>query len=339
MTRSKLINQFNELMDCIRVVYQNQSPNFRYFNGSNDVIFEAVQPIDGGELQLLFDSEIARIHQLTEQIKRQFLVFHKFSQFSMNVQKFAKFYDLVWLEDLRSILKQVANADCLDTQVKGKDKELKELDEYIESCRNLCHGDSQLNPTKLQLQPATDEPTEFDRKTAEWRKQLKKLNRETGEMMSLFRLLTNSHLICYLRSQNLINNILNFEKSAAADNKTVGNLIEDQPNMPTKLNESHYRLLKRLTNQTEEAVGKLVEETRKFEYDLFRDSLDKFNSLIEEELSFSEQIYLVLNERMHLDKACCERLKKDAVCYKQLVSKLPTDAAFLRSLKIVWESR
>ena len=333
MTRTKLNDQFDELVDCVREVYQKHSLSFRYCNEQNDDdpndhrIPASAQSIDDGESQPLFDDEIARISELVARVKRHVSVFSRFGQFSMNVRKYREFYDQFLLKDLGSILKQVVVA--VDTQ--SESERSNDLSAYIERYLNLnlSHypgvGHPKLNLAKLKYE-STDEPTEFDRKQTEWRKSLKKLNKETNEMMSLFRLLNNGRLVCFMKAQNVINIVRNFKEDRSSGD------LEAEPNKPTKL-ETDHRSLKKLIDLTDAAICKLVEETTKFE-NFFSDSLAKFDSLMEEGLILSEQIYSGLIERLHPDEDCGESPKNDGVSYRQLVAKLPIDSDYLRSLKM-----
>ena len=122
MTRSKLINQFNELINWVRV-YQNSSPNFQCFNIPNDLIFFGEQ---SNEMQALFDDEIARVAELSDRVKQQTSVLSRFSQFSMSVRRYGQFYHLVLFNDLRSILMQTTDA-ALQAEAKRNEKKLNEF--------------------------------------------------------------------------------------------------------------------------------------------------------------------------------------------------------------------
>lgn len=362
MNRPKVINQFRDLIDSILVVYQNDSsPKLRHFNAEDDetsVRLPTVQPIkvNDSNLQRLFDGEIARIRVLTERIRQQSSMFSRFDQFLMNVRSYSQYYDLVLFPDLLSIVKQATCDAILGDGLHLKENELNEFKAYVERYAKLDYHQSNSHPkmdlAKLRFNStddATTDETEFERQTTEWRKQLKHLNRETGDCMDLVRLLTSRYLIGFMKAQKVISSILNFKKDSEVNGP---NSVDIKSSKSGEFDGMACLILKLLVDQTDAAVCKLLKEAKKFD-DLFTDTLTKFNRLIEEALELSEKIHRVLIERMNLEdrlspdlsnlKAglpCGERQSSglkdnDSVRYKRLVSKLPTDVAFLSSLKMM----
>lgn len=317
--RSKLVNQFNELIDFIRVLYLNNSTD-PLFN-QNGRLLAPVQSIqvNDNQLQELFDKSIERIDEFKEKIKQQYLVFSKFNQLSMNIRKYNKFYQLVWLKDIKLVLKQTVDIALESNQTNF----LTKFNKYIEFYINLNYDESENYPkidlTKLKYE-STNEPTKFELMIEQWRKELKKLNQKTLDLMNQYQVHVNGRVLLSMSADTLINRIMNFRTRK-----------QDEQNELTELD---YNLFNNLINQTEIKINNLTEETIK--YDTYSTRLQtEFNDLIEDQLKLGEQIYSNFIGIMNLDENCCQRLKtNDQTCYKQIIHKLPTDAAYLRSLKI-----